>query len=442
MTIVDEVRSPALEPSGKPAVQSRPARSGGSVPTRIVDALGSMLLKRTSRRGFLATTAVTGAAMVAAPKTFALTPTSAYASICGDGASCSSGWTAFCCTINAGKNACPPGALAGGWWKADGSGYCCGSSKYIIDCHYRCSCGCSGSGICGSGCHPGSCTCAGGDCDNRRTNCNAFRYGQCNTHINCVGPVLCRVVTCTPPWRLDNCTTSAATDNRTGNHSSSCLPGPGCLTTIDQWWWDNGGPGNAVGNPTTPAVGSAPSGYTYRHFTNATVFHSAATGLVIVWTPFKEKYSEIGSWTSPLGLPTQNRIQGEGGGWLQAFQTGALYWLPNQTPVVPLWGEVQSRFVRLGDIRGLGWPIEMNIPVPGGARDITTNARIYTNGAGQSFVLSGAVLQRYIQQGETGGPLGFPVSGPMPTTLKQFAISGQGRTQTYTVKFQNGVITA
>ena len=29
-----------------------------------------------------------------------------------------SGWTVFCCTINKGVNACPPGSFAAGWWKA------------------------------------------------------------------------------------------------------------------------------------------------------------------------------------------------------------------------------------------------------------------------------------------------------------------------------------
>ena len=41
----------------------------------------------------------------------------------------------------------------------------------------------------------------------------------------CYGPVVCRVATCTPPWRYDpSCTTSSATDNRTVNHGAPCLP--------------------------------------------------------------------------------------------------------------------------------------------------------------------------------------------------------------------------
>ena len=41
-------------------------------------------------------------------------PGTAYAALCGPDASCSSGWTAFCCTVNGGQNTCPPGSMPGG----------------------------------------------------------------------------------------------------------------------------------------------------------------------------------------------------------------------------------------------------------------------------------------------------------------------------------------
>ena len=40
-----------------------------------------------------------------------------------------------------GTNSCPPGTIAGGWWKADGSSYCAGP-RYYIDCNATCRCGC------------------------------------------------------------------------------------------------------------------------------------------------------------------------------------------------------------------------------------------------------------------------------------------------------------
>jgi len=71
------------------------------------------------------------------------------------------------------------------------------------------------------------CSCADGDCGNRKACCTAFRYGQCNQAISCLGPIVCRVVTCTPPWRFDpTCTTATATDNNTRWHHRPCLERP------------------------------------------------------------------------------------------------------------------------------------------------------------------------------------------------------------------------
>jgi hypothetical protein len=55
--------------------------------------------------------------------------------------------------------------------------------------------------------------------------CTRFRYGQCNRHIACVGPIVCRVVACTPPWIFDaGCApTPVLTDNNTRFHDRPCL---------------------------------------------------------------------------------------------------------------------------------------------------------------------------------------------------------------------------
>lgn len=168
-----------------------------------------------TRRSFLTRVAVTASALAVNPFDFVFKPGTAYASVCGDGTGCSSGWTVFCCTVNNGSNTCPPGSFVAGWWKADGSSFCGGASRYIIDCNATCPTQCS-------------CRCASGTCDDRRVCCNQFRYGQCNQQITCYGPVVCRVATCTPPWIYDSaCTTASATDNRTRTHSAPCLdPAP------------------------------------------------------------------------------------------------------------------------------------------------------------------------------------------------------------------------
>jgi len=164
-----------------------------------------------TRRGFLAGMAVAGSALATKPFDFVLKPVSAYASVCGSGASCAEGWSVFCCTINNGQNACPPNSFLAGWWKADNSSFCGGTARYYLDCNAACPTTCT-------------CYCPTGTCDNRRTCCNQFRYGQCHQEIACAGPVVCRVISCVPPWQVDStCTTVSATDNATASHTAPCV---------------------------------------------------------------------------------------------------------------------------------------------------------------------------------------------------------------------------
>ncbi|HEY2300491.1 MAG TPA: hypothetical protein VGH66_01280, partial [Acidimicrobiales bacterium] len=177
-------------------------------------------------------------ALSVAPIDFTLKPMSAYAAICacaGEncdcGAACCDGYTQFCCTINAGVNACPPGTFSGGWWKADGSIYCAGP-RYYIDCHAQCHCtsGCS-SGFCSPACDGLTCGCALGNCNNRHAGCTQFRYGQCHQDVACVGRISCRVVSCTAPYLLDtSCSRTSATDDATANHFAPCQNGPVVVT--------------------------------------------------------------------------------------------------------------------------------------------------------------------------------------------------------------------
>ena len=188
-----------------------------------------------TRRGFLMGTAVVGTALAVAPRKYVLTPGTAYNAVCGPAPGYNDGYTAFCCTIYRGVNKCPPGTFAGGWWRADGSSYCCSGgrpgTRYYIDCQAECT-GCtSGCGGQGSFCSGGCWNCSphaanNGTCDQRRVCANVFRYGQCHQEIACSGPVACRMVTCTPPYQLyRECTATSATDDNTAQHTAPCLSG-------------------------------------------------------------------------------------------------------------------------------------------------------------------------------------------------------------------------
>ncbi len=194
----------------------------------IAERLSRAIAARTTRRGFLSRTAITATALAAAPTTFALRPVSAYAAVCGCsgsacdcGSACCDGYTEFCCTLT-GVNACPSGTALGGWWKADGASMCGGGPRFYMDCNVK------------PGQQPCSCGCAGGDCNNRKSCCTQFRYGQCHQEIAAMGPIMCRVVSCTPPWVLDpTCSTVVATDQNTLFHDRPCLETPvGSLDSV------------------------------------------------------------------------------------------------------------------------------------------------------------------------------------------------------------------
>jgi hypothetical protein len=224
---------------------------------RAVRHVSTKLAKGSTRRSFLAKSAVVGSALAVNPLQYLLRPGTAYAAVCGPAADCASGWTVFCCSVNGGLNACPPGSIPAGWWKTDNSSFCGGGPRYILDCNALCgSCGCGSSGICAPGCYNCGCRCNTGSCDERRHCCNQFRYGQCHQELGCVGPVVCRVATCTPPWQYDpTCTTASATANATALHTAPCLQPDDEVEEDEMWVIEKELPAGSAAQPGEVVIG-------------------------------------------------------------------------------------------------------------------------------------------------------------------------------------------
>jgi hypothetical protein len=203
------------------AVTIERLQRGRSAGDRLVSASALFLERRLSRRTMLLRVAVAGSALTVAPLRYLLYPGSALAVIapgnCPGGA-CDDGYTGFCCEINHGLNTCPENTFPGGWWMCTdyaGRQLCSEHGvRYYVDCNALPDVAADG------GCH-----CGGGSCGQRRIGCNVFRYGQCNTHIPGITPVVCRMVVCENPSSIPalNCSGSVAVDNAVCDHEAPCL---------------------------------------------------------------------------------------------------------------------------------------------------------------------------------------------------------------------------
>lgn len=311
-----------------------------------------------SRRRFLTKAAVVGSAMAVNPVGYILRPQAAYAQVtdCGSASNCGDGWTAFCATLSKGSNTCPPGSYVAGWWKVDSSSFCPDAggrpgTRYYIDCNRLPSASCSA-------------TCSKDPCDSRAVCRNNFRYGQCNQQIRGVTQVVCRVVSCAPPWEYDStCTTTVRTDNNTASHTSPYLA-PRNASRIRLRWQDMGQTGSVLGRETMAERAGAGGGR-IAGYEGGFLVYSAATGLRAVRGAIAGRYEALGLTESVLGYPvTEDRPVGDGVGRFSGFNGGAIYWTPD-THAHEVTRGLYARYTAEGGPRGfLGYPVSNEYPVP------------------------------------------------------------------------------
>ncbi|HSK92142.1 MAG TPA: hypothetical protein VK875_12600 [Euzebyales bacterium] len=415
-------RPPGGEPAsapGPPAPAPADAQPRPPLAVRVVERAAALLSRRgQTRRQFLFKAALVGSALAVDPFGYAFKPGTAYASVCGSGNTCAAGWSVFCCTINSGANTCPDYSFVAGWWKVDASAFCLGAPRYYIDCNRRpnrsCSCRCNGSG-----------------CDRRRVCCNVFRYGQCNTQIRGVTQVVCRVITCTPPWEWDpRCGRSVRTDQSTSTHSSACLPGRN-PSRIEIKYQDLGLVGSVVGRPDGRERDASRGGRT-RAYTAGVIMWHRDHGAHALYGPVARLYRANRADSGPLGYPTtDHRPVGDGSGQVVRFERGSIYRKFGGATRMVL-SRADRRYRNVGGPRGrLGYPTS-NTRAADGSGMVTEFERgaIFMSPRTDPVEITGRFHRVYAN---TGGPdgsrLGFPTSAAVP-------LSDGGRRQ----RFERGVI--
>lgn len=391
---------------------------------------------RSSRRGFLAGSAVVGSALATAPRKFVFTPVSAYDSVCGTDTACADGYSVFCCTINNNGNFCPEGSFLGGWWKADDSGFCCGGPRYYLDCNASC-----GSGW--------TCSCEDSPytCDNRRIACNQFRYGQCNLDIACYGPVVCRMVTCTAPWEFDgSCNATSATDDNTVSHSAPCLPGD-CPSPLTMRYYDLGGPGGFLGPPVNSEQGAPAGGGTWEQFQNGALYDVTPAGLHFVVGAIWDKFASLGGPVGFLGYPTTDQAgTPDGVGAYNAFANdGYIYTTPQLGPW-SIHGPIRDKWASLGwEQSFLGYPVSDQTPTPDGLGQFNhftklvngqqiDHGSIYWTDKTGAWSIHGPIRDKWGSLGWEEGVLGYPITDQAPTR------DGLGQCNQFTKLTHAGVV--
>ena len=400
-------------PSAPSAAEARPP-----ITVRVVDRLGRALGGNgLSRRRFLGRVAVVGSALAIGPVRYTLKPGTAYAQVCGDGSSCSSGWTAFCCTVNDGANTCPPGSYAAGWWRIDNSPFCMGRARYVIDCNRSPSARCS-------------CRCADDPCDQRRVCCNNFRYGQCNTQVAGVTEVVCRVVTCIAPWEWDPaCNRTVRVDNRTRSHNSRCLPQRNA-THIDLKYQDMGQTGSILGRATTPErTGTA--GGRYRRYDNGSIFSRGSTGALAVWGSIDAVHRQLGGDASELGYPVTEVVAvGDGFGTSVRYQGGTIWLRTRSATPQALPARFDDRFRSAGGPRGrLGYPT--GVQNTGGGTIVTFEQGAFAQAAGSAVVEVRTDVLEATRRVSAGHP------DHVGLATREEITSGSSRLQ----RFERGIVT-
>lgn len=413
LDLIRRRRTPAVPPTAAPTGSAAPG-PGAPQPTiaeRVVARTAGLLGGTSSRRRFLTRTAVVGSALAVNPVSFIFKPGTAYGAVCG---TCSDGWTAFCCTVNGGRNSCPPNTFVAGWWKADNAAYCGGSARYIIDCNATCPTRCS-------------CRCAGAACDGRRACCNQFRYGQCNQHISCYGPVACRVAICITPWAYDAaCSTRALTDNRTVQHGAACLKTEH-NTAITRKYYALGGPDGFLGILSQTERATPDNRGRYATYQGGRIYSSAATGAHEVHGSIFDVWAAAGSTSGTYGFPASDTGTLPGGTRWSRFQKGHIYRHLGGTFGVP--EPHLGVYLAYG---GHNTNSALGLPTSGLIRS-ADNVAVYINfqrgrtyhRGSRAVEIHGAIFDKHEEHGGVHGPLGHVATSV--TTLSD----GHGRASTF-----------
>ncbi|WP_018024976.1 alpha/beta hydrolase-fold protein [Corynebacterium ulceribovis] len=172
-----------------------------------------------------------------------------------------------------------------------------------------------------------------------------------------------------------------------------------------------GGPGSALGFPTSGERVTPDRKGRYNTFQNGAIYWTPQTGAHIVFNDVFKVWGESGWEKGPLGYPTGSR-QKVGDGVRQQFQKGAVYLNPQKKGAV-LYGAIEKKYLDAGGPAEspLGWPkpAAKETKVKGGSFNAFDKGNIYFSRAtGANYILYGPIFDEWGKKKWENGPYGFP----------------------------------
>lgn len=171
-----------------------------------------------------------------------------------------------------------------------------------------------------------------------------------------------------------------------------------------------------LGLPTSSEGPSRLAGALVQNFQRGSIYWSPASGAWEVHGGIRDTYRSIGAETSPLGVPLTGEQPGAlPGSVIQRFTGGTMYWSPT-TGAHPVYGAIAQRYQAIGAEKAVGLPVSPVGKV--GSMQYQTFQRGLIAAAGPSaYEVVSAIGQRYFEIGAEKSVVGLPV-GPERTGAK------------------------
>jgi hypothetical protein len=184
--------------------------------------------------------------------------------------------------------------------------------------------------------------------------------------------------------------------------------------THPQWFitykWEATRPRLNLGNPIEAIRHDLATGAHQQTYEHGTIMFHDSVGAAFEMHGAIDQFVRGYAQKSALGyLVTDETNTTRAGGRKSVFSRGAIYW-SGGTGGIPVVGQLYIDYERLRESAGIGFPIKVAAPVPGGLEQEFQGARMYhRQGAPKAFEVHGDILAKYLA---LGGPTrcGFPVS--------------------------------